>query len=161
MSGVLPITVKMVLGKKQRQLKLKEAFLQRNFQKYPIEKCVYESNLRNHVYEPPKYGREFRRVEFADTVCCAHCFLRPCIIIGKRKDFVECMAEVSEDPELALSNGRTHAFNLFGTYCGRLWMSRMKIKAEGPEPGSVSLPACVRRELPILLEHILSRQCDK
>jgi hypothetical protein len=145
----------MVPKKKQRQLKLKEAFLRRNFQKYPIEKCIYETNLQNHVYEPPKYGREFRTVEFADAVCCPNCFLRPCIAIGKRRDFLESMADVSEDPNLAIRNGRTHAFNLFLTYCGKLWMSRMKIKVEGLQPDRVSLPVCVERELPKLLEQVL------
>lgn len=141
--------------KKQRQMKLKEAFQKRNFQKYPIEKCIYETNLRDHVYEPPKYGKEFRTVEFIDAVCCGDCFLRPCITVGKRKAFLECMADVSEDPELAISNGRTHAFNLFLTYCGKLWMSRMKIKVEGVQPDCVSLPDCVERELPRLFERML------
>lgn len=143
---------KLLVKKKSRQLKVKAAFVRRNFQKYPLEKCIYESALQKYVHQPPNYAKGFSKLELASAVCCKNCCLRPCVMDGKQLDFIESLKEDHEDPDFAIMNAGTEAFILFKKFCGKLWMSRMKIK-----PGARdTLPICVKGALPRLLQQAVA-----
>ena len=148
---------KLLPKKKTRQLKLKQALVQRNFQKYPIKVCIYDSLLGKHVYQPPKYAKQFSILETANATCCGSCCLRPCIMDGNRIDFVESLKVDHEDPDFALTNAEMEAVILFQRFCGKLWMGRMKIKA-GP---SAIVPSCVKAAMPRLLAQAVAEINDK
>ena len=147
---------KILPKKKTRQLKLKEAFTQRNFQKYPLDKCVYNFDLRKHVYEPPMYKKHVSEVEQVMNPCCSSCYLQPCIMIGKKVDFMESLKADHEDPDFAIANAKILAVILFNRCCGQLWSRRMKIQAGPPSV----LPACVGRALPRYLRVVSSIEDD-
>jgi hypothetical protein len=156
-----------LMPKKAKQLKLKQAWEKRNFQKYLLEKCAYDSRLKRHVYEPPKYKKEFDPLELSYAHCCEHCYLRPCLMIGKKLAFIQSLKadHGEEDPDFSISNAKTLAVNLFETYCGKLWTNRMKISTESMSlstgPPLASVPACVNNSLPRLLKQALAELDDK
>ena len=152
-----PTKGKLVTKKKTKQLKLKYAFVQRNFQKYPLKNCVYDSGLQKHVHEPARYAKEFSKLELATARCCNSCYLRPCLMVGKRVAFVEGFKDDHEDPDFAMRNAETQAIIFFRKFCGKLWMGRMKIKPGPP----ASLPSCVRVALPRLLRQAVAEVNDK
>ena len=140
---------KLLTKKKTKQLKLRQALVQRNFQKYPLKSCVYDSTLKKHVHEPGRYRKEFSTLELTNASCCPSCCLRPCVMVGKRVQFLESLKCDHEDPDFAIRNAETLALILFQKFCGKLWMSRMKIK---PAPPPV-VPSCVKGALSALLRH--------
>ena len=148
---------KLLTKKKKRQPKLKQAFVQRNFQKYPIKNCVFDTALQKHVHRPGKYVKEFSKLELATALCCGSCYLSPCLMVGKRVDFVESLKDDHEDPDFAITNAETLAVILFQKFCGKLWMSRMKIKAGPP----AALPSCVKDAIPRLLCQAVAEVNDK
>ena len=148
---------KLLVKKKTRQLKLKQSLVQRNFQKYPIKQCTFEVSLGKHVYQPPKYSKAFTKLELANANCCSSCCLRPCVMDGKRVDFVESLKVDHEDPDFALKNAETEAVILFHRFCGNLWMRRMKVKAGPP----AVVPECVKAALPRLLGQAIAELGDE
>ena len=147
-----PTKGKLLAKKKTKQLKLKAAFVERNFQKYPIKNCVYDPVLKKHVHQPGRYAKEFSKLELASACCCSSCYLRPCIMVGKQITFIEGFKYDYEDPDFALRNAETQAIILFQKFCGKLWMDRMKIKPGSP----ASLPLCVKGALPRLLRQAVA-----
>lgn len=147
-----PTKSKLLAKKKTKQLKLKAAFVERNFQKYPIKNCVYDTGLEKHVHEPGRYTKEFSKLELATARCCCSCYLRPCIMVGKQITFIEGFKDDYEDPDFAMRNAETQAIILFQKFCGKLWMDRMKIKPGSP----ASLPSCVKVTLPRLLRQAVA-----
>ena len=150
---------RLIPKKKMHQLKLKEAFKTRNFQKYNVKQCVYDPDLQTHVYEPPKYSKGFTEEERLYSRCCCDCYLRPCITIGKRDVLLETVTSVAEDPNLARRNGRTRAFHLFHELCGPLFMKRMKIKRsheieDGVEYPTADVPECVNSAIENILKNV-------
>ena len=148
---------RLVPRKKMHQLKLKEAFKTRNFQKYNVKQCVYDSDLGTHVYEPPNYNKQFTKEERSFSRCCADCYLRPCITIGRKEALLGAVVPVAEDKNLAMRNGRMRAFHLFHELCGPLFMNRMKIRRsheieDGVEYPTADVPDCVHKTI----THILS-----
>lgn len=131
--------------KKLKQLKLKQAF-PRNFQKYPIKKCVWDADLQDHVYEPPKYTKEFTDLERAHAHTCKSCYLRPCVMEGKKLDFMETLKECHEDPEFAIEQGRIVANNLLFRYFGKIYMRRWR--KSDPDLNRMT---CIGKALPKLL----------
>lgn len=139
-----PSKGKAVRKKKKKQQKLKEGFTQRNFQKYLLKQCVFDKHLKDHVFEPPKYQQEFDSLELTNARCCDKCYLRPCLMEGKKNLFLDSLKDDYEDPEFALQNNTVLAGNLFLKYCGKLWVKRMKI--------ATAMPACVGIKMPALLK---------
>lgn len=138
--------------KKTRQLKLKQAFVRKNFQKYPIDKCDWIQEIQNHVYQPPKY-----RAEFGPSLgqCCVHCYLQPCILVGKRDIFLESLWDDYEDPKFAVQNAFVVVHNQLFKYFGRNYMKRMKLT-----PADVfqeKVPFCVRKGIEDLLDAVLAK----
>lgn len=127
--------------KKFRQLKLKQAFVRKNFQKYPISKCRWVQSIQQFVYQPPKYGKEFDHQQ--DSICCHHCYLTPySLFIGKKDKFVQSLAGDYEDPQFAVQNAGTIAHNLLHKYFGKNYMKRMKLTPI--EEFRKRVPACIR-----------------
>lgn len=143
---------KLFKKKKTKQLKLRQALVQRNFQKYPLKVCVYDAALQKHVHEPGRYRKEFSTLELTNASCCQGCYLRPCIMVGKRVQFLESLKCDHEDPDFAIRNAETLAVILFQKLCGKLWMNRMEIKPGPP----ASIPSCVKRALPRLLSQAVA-----
>lgn len=141
---------KLLRPKKKKQIKLKEAFLQRNFQKYPIKQCVYDATTGKHIYQPPKYKRVMEVEGLDRGVCCASCYLTPCIMVGRRHDFLESLADDQEDPDFAINNAGALSLILFHRLCGKLWTRRMKIEAGPPR----KIPMCVSQTLPELMRQV-------
>lgn len=136
----------LVPKKKKRQLKLKQAF-ERNFQKYPVKKCVWVPEFQKHVYEPPRYTKAMDALERSYAKCCPDCYLRPCLMVGEQRRFIEEHKGVVEDPVLAICNGEVIAYTLFVRYFGKNYVKRMKI-----DRTPLGLPTCVVQALPVLLE---------
>ena len=136
----------LVRKKKVRQLKLKQAF-QRNFQKYPLSKCVWIPELKKHVYEPPRYTKAVDPLERSYAKCCPNCYLSPCLMIGKERHFVEEHKDVLEERSFALCMGQVEAHNLLCRYFGKQYVKRMKIDST-----ELGLPRCVVKALPVLFE---------
>ena len=78
-------------------------------------------------------------------------------MVGKRVDFIESLKDDHEDPDFAITNAETLAVILFQRFCGKLWMSRMKIKPGPP----AKIPACVKGALPRLLCQAVAEFNDK
>jgi hypothetical protein len=158
---------KLMPKRKTKQLKLKQALEKRNFQKYHVDKCVYDPRLKRYVYEPPKYKKEFDPLELLYAHCCEHCYLRPCLMVGKKIAFIQSLKadHGEEDPDFSINNAKTLAVNCFRKYCGKLWTNRMKIFSESMSlsagPPLASVPACVNNALPRLLKQAMAELDDK
>ena len=114
--------------KKTRQLKLKQA-IPRNFQYKPTKDCVFAAELGCHVYDPPKYQKEMS-IKFPGDrhFFCSKCFLRPCIMVGKRDAFFEGRACGDwQDSDLAQKNAAVQAHAMMTKYIGVNTMKRMKL----------------------------------
>lgn len=157
MTELLQNTAKGKLIRKKKQQKLKESFTQRNFQKYLLSQCVCDAHLKKHVHEPPKWHREFDQLELAYAQCCESCCLRPCMMNGKKLEFIESLKVDHEDPVFAINNAKMHALILFNKYCGKLFMKRMKMSSGPP----LCVPVCVTAALPQLLAQAVAELEDK
>lgn len=152
-----PTTKPYLPKKKLRQAKLQQSFSRKNFQKYPIDKCVYDPLLKQWYYEPPKWKKEFEPLELAHAKRCPHCGLKPCLVEGKELSFKEALKNDHEDREFAMQNEKIHANNLLMKYCGKLYMKRMKLVS----PGGTFDCACVNEALPRLFEQVIAELHDK
>jgi hypothetical protein len=68
-------------------VKSKREIPKRNFQGFPLSKCVYEEEVMDIVYRPTGYPRRTERKNNSCTECtqqlCPGCLLRPCVVRGK------------------------------------------------------------------------------
>ena len=144
--------------KKKKQLKLKQS-IQRNFQKYPISRCMYDPSLQKHVYLPSKWKKQVSKTEFDYASCCPHCYLRPCVTECKKVSFIECMKEsFVVEPQHVSRNARVQAIMIFKEFCGELWMDRMKFSWS---PTIIEVPACVNKAIPRFTEQARAELDDK
>ena len=139
--------------KKIRQLKLKESFRRPtlNWQRYPKEKCVFQSEIGKFVFQPTKYGKLNLPSELSVLRCCDSCFLTPCLT-HKWHPVDERLVELHTCPEFAMEEAEEAASNFLLEACGIIWMKRMKFF---PFVLGKSLPSCALQEIPNLMERIL------
>lgn len=118
---------KLLPKKKLKQRKLKEAFVRKNFQKFPLDKCTWEPALGKHVYQPPKYSMEFGSDVLESSLCCGCCFLKPCLMLGKKQMFVESIRSDYGDESFEIMNASIIAFNHMVKCFGINYMKRRKL----------------------------------
>jgi len=122
------------LKKKKKQLKLKEAFRRPtlNWQKYPLERCIWSSSLNRHFFQPPKYVKAVQKSKFQDPVVCSTCYLIPCAYILKRDDIHSTMLDCYTDPIFATKDAEREALETFNNLCGVMFTKRMNFHKRIP-----------------------------
>ena len=125
------------LKKKKKQLKLKEAFRRPtlNWQKYPLERCIWSSSLNRHFFQPPKCVKVVQKARFQDPVICSSCYLIPCAYLLKREDIRHTMLDCYTDPVFATNDAEREALVTFNDCCGVMFTKRMNFHKR--------LPGCV------------------
>lgn len=146
-----PTQGRLVPRKKMRQLKLKQALKRKNFQKYPLEKCNWETNVGRHVYQPPKYVSEFKREELEHSVCCTSCYLKPCIVLSKEDILVKSVRSGW--------NPSSTAHNLLYKYFGINYMKRMKLTPVNKF--QATMPECIEKGLAEIRIRVAAKEVNR
>ena len=153
-------TGKLIPKRKLRQLKLRQAFVKKNFQRYPLEKCIWEANLGKHVYPRPQYSKEFGPEVLGSSRCCGSCYLKPCLMVGKKAVFQESFQSDHGDKIFEIKNASILAHNLMGKYVGKQYMRRFKLT-----PFDLflerTMPQCIRDGLSDIQEQVWNEKAHE